>query len=90
MNDDLKKLRQQIDTADDELLQILARRVDIVRQVGLLKKANNMASLDEKRWRELLESNLLKAGSLNLSGDFIRKLYNLIHEYSLEIETKNK
>lgn len=90
MNDKLEDWRKQIDALDSELLHVLAKRIDIVREIGKYKKAQGIPPLDQKRWRAVLESQISKAELLNLSKDFIKKLYNLIHEYSLEIEANNK
>lgn len=90
MNDKLDNLRRQIDVFDEKLLLILARRIHIVREIGEIKKEHGVKPLDGKRWQGVLRSKLSKAHSLNLSEKFIEKLYNLIHEYSLEIESDKK
>lgn len=89
-NKSLEDWRKQIDAFDEELLHVLAKRINIVRKIGKLKKAHGISLLDEKRWQTVLESQFSKAELLNLSEDFIKKLYNLIHEYSLEIESESK
>lgn len=88
--DSLENWRKQIDGFDKDLLYTLAKRADIVREIGKFKKARNIAPLDQKRWQEVLQSKLLEAHALNLSEEFIEKIYNLIHEYSLEIESNDK
>lgn len=90
MNDKLDDWRKQIDALDEELLHILGKRINIVREIGKYKKANGIAPLDKERWQTVLESQLSKAQLHNLSEDFIKNLYDLIHEYSLEIEANNK
>ncbi len=86
----LKKFRQEIDEIDRELLAIMAKRVNLVREIGKVKKENNINPLDSKRWKEVLESRLSIAKSLNLSEEFIKNLYVLIHKHSLAIESKEK
>ncbi|MCJ7804330.1 chorismate mutase [Patescibacteria group bacterium] len=90
MDELLKNWRKQINKLDGELLNILAKRINIVREIGKHKKTYGIPSLDEKRWQEVLQSKLSKARSLNIPEKFIEKLYNLIHEHSLEIENKSK
>jgi chorismate mutase len=90
MNDELGGWRRQIDTLDEELLHILAKRVGVVREIGRYKSLNGIAPLDEKRWREVIESRLSKARVLKISEVFTMKLFNLIHEQALEIESENK
>ena len=90
MNDKLENWRKQIDALDEELLQILGKRINIVKEIGRYKKSNGIAPLDKKRWQTVLKSQLSRKELLNLSQDFIKKLYGLIHEYSLKIEANNK
>lgn len=90
MNNKLENWRKQIDALDEELLHILGKRYHIVRQIGAYKKAKGIPPLDQKRWQAILKSRLSKAEFYNLSKDFIKKLYDLIHQYSLEIESENK
>jgi chorismate mutase len=88
MNDELKLLRKQIDALDDELLEVLAKRIAIVRKIGVLKKTHDIEPLAEQRWRDVLKDKITKAPQLYLSENFITKLYNLIHEYAIEIQKK--
>ena len=88
--DYLDKLRKEIDDIDSEILNLLAKRTDTVRKIGRLKREHHLEPLDEKRWKEVLESRLSLAYSLNLSSDFIKKIYDLIHENSLAVENESK
>lgn len=90
MDNKLEDWRKQIDLLDEELLGVLAKRINLVREIGKFKRANHLSPLDKKRWRQVLESQLTKAQSLNLSKNFIKKIYDQIHKYALEIETDNK
>jgi len=90
MNDKLEYYRIQIDKLDDQLLGVLAKRINIVRKIGKFKKAHEIKPFDEKRWQEVLESKLSKAHILNLSKSFIKKLYDFIHAYSLEVERESR
>ena len=86
----LKNLRDKIDIIDDEIISLLAERTKIVREVGAFKKANNIKPLDEERFKEVLKSKAAKAQELDLPQELIEKIYNLIHEHSLEIEKSCK
>ena len=90
MDKSLERLREQIDALDEELLNILAKRINVVREIGKYKKARSIPPLDEKRWQEVLKSKLSKAHSWNVSETLVESLYNLIHEHSLEIENDGK
>lgn len=78
--------RDQIDKLDFQLLQILAERRKIVLEIGDYKKEQGLPPLDTQRWEQVLQSKISLAKDLDISPEFIRDLYNLIHEYSLELE----
>jgi chorismate mutase len=83
----LQRLRSMIDSADDELIQILAKRMDLVYQIGEYKKENDITILQIKRWNEIICMRLSKAKELGLSIDFIKKLLEILHEESIQIQT---
>lgn len=83
-------LREQIDLLDKELLIILSRRFEVVREIGKLKKKNGLKALDKKRWNQI-QINLSKSAKrLNLETKLIFCIYELIHEYSLKEQAKNQ
>jgi len=86
--DELFQLRKHIDALDEKLFRIMAERISVVRKIGKLKKKSNLPLLDIKRRDEIVTSILLNAKSLGLSESFAKKLFHLIHEYSLEIENE--
>jgi len=51
----LKKLRQQINHLDDELMQILSQRMKVSEKIGLYKKENGITILQTNRWNSILE-----------------------------------
>ncbi len=85
----LDELRSQVDALDEKLIQILAQRMDNARSIGQYKKVHGLQPLDQQRWQVVLQTQLSRAESLHLTEEFITKLYELIHEYSLEIEADN-
>ncbi len=83
----LNSLRSLIDSADDELIQILAKRMDLVNQIGAYKKQNDITILQIKRWNEIITMRLSKAGEMGLHQDFVKKLLEILHEESIRIQT---
>ncbi len=90
MTKSLAEYRKEIDKVDEELLTILAKRFDIVREIGRLKKERNISPLDVKRWEEILEKINTQAKKLNLPKEFVEKIYNEIHQTALFIEKNNE
>ncbi len=79
MKTKLEGLRKQIDEIDNSIVILLAKRMEIVKKVGKLKKVNNLPPLDNKRWKEIIKT---KKG-------FIRKIWGIIHDEALKIESRN-
>lgn len=89
MSDELEDWRKQIDQLDEEMLGLLSKRANIVRKIGKFKKAQNIPTIDKDRWNKVLTSMLSKSEELGLSKDFTRKLYDLIHKYSVKIQKES-
>ncbi|MBI5452912.1 chorismate mutase [Candidatus Gottesmanbacteria bacterium] len=84
----LEDLRKEIDNLDQELLQILAKRMETVKMIGSLKDAKGFPVLDEKRREELLRSIVEKAKSMNLGREFVEKVFNTIHDHAVDLQNK--
>lgn len=82
----LKELRAEIDRADNQILSLLSKRIDIVKKIGELKKAQGIKPLDKARFNKLLENKLAQAKNLNLREDFIKDIFHTIHKHSLREE----
>jgi len=88
----LKRFRQQIDALDVELLELLAKRLAIIKEVGAYKKLRNLPELDEQRWQKATAKRLAQAKNLDVSEELVANLFELLHSYTLKIESdiKNK
>lgn len=80
-------LRSKIDKIDDELVENLGKRMRIAEEIGIYKKENNVTILQLERWQEILKNAIEQGTYLGLSKDFIEKLYNVIHDESIRIQT---
>jgi chorismate mutase len=84
----LQNLRLQIDQLDDELLQILSKRMKIADAIGLYKKENNITILQAERWNTILDRAYKKNTPLNLSNEFIKKYFEAVHLESINHQNK--
>lgn len=60
----------------------------ISRQVGEYKKSNNIAILQTSRWDSLLAKVVEKGAEYGLSENFIKDVFNAIHEASVEVQNE--
>ena len=80
---ELQNLRAQIDIADQAILDTLGKRMKVAEAIGELKKDNNVAVLQNKRWNEILGKMVLEGEERNLSEEFILRLFKAIHQESI-------
>ena len=84
----LEMLRSRIDTIDNELLELLSSRVEIVKEIGKYKKENNVTALQVSRWSQLMENRVKLGAKMNLDDTFVKILFQLIHEDSVRMQTE--
>jgi chorismate mutase/prephenate dehydratase len=86
-SDPLAPLRREIDEADRQLIQILARRFEAVRRVGTLKGAEtDQPLLDSDRECRLQSSWLRDAEALGLPAPFARRMLKEILNQSRRLQ----
>jgi len=83
----LEQLRSEIDKIDAELLQILARRMDFVDEIGKYKKDNNITILQLKRWNKIIRDRLKTGLDAGLNKSFIQTLLEAVHNESIQRQT---
>lgn len=83
----LDELRYIIQKLDDELLELLAKRMAVSKQIGEYKRDNNITILQVSHWKKIIETGLEKGKLLDLPQTFIKGLYQLIHDESIRRQT---
>lgn len=83
----LAALRSEIDDIDDELLQLLARRMNVSSQIGEYKRENSLAIVQMDRWKQILSDHLETGMNLGLSKELIEKVFEAIHQASIQRQT---
>jgi 3-deoxy-7-phosphoheptulonate synthase len=82
-DDTLQGLRSQVDQCDNEILTMLAQRMQVVENIGQYKKDHNLTILQASRWNDVLEQSFKKGEKLGLSKDFIEKYLKAVHQESI-------
>lgn len=84
--DYLADFNRTLKNIDISLCCLLAERMQLVMQVGQIKKQNNIKALDNERWNSVLTSKTEIAEKLGANSNVIRELYTIIHDEALRIE----
>lgn len=81
--EDIRSLRAQIDELDNSLMELLANRFRLCREIGTFKKEHNMTILQTGRYNEILEKRGTQAGLCGMNPKFAAHIFELIHEESV-------
>lgn len=84
----LDKLRNQIDSIDQQYLELLAQRMEIVEKIGSYKKENNVAIFQLDRWEEIIATRIDLAEKIGLDKEFVLNFLKFVHKESIQIQTK--
>lgn len=83
---ELSDLRQQIDSIDRALLDLLHSRLALVEQVGEVKSLHGLPIYDPTREKSMLTKRRAEAESLGISGDLIEDILRRIMRESYTSE----
>ena len=79
----LHQLRSQIDECDNQLMDLLAKRMRVCREIGTYKKEHNMTIVQTNRYNEILEKRGAQASLCGMSPEFAAQIFEHIHEESV-------
>jgi chorismate mutase len=73
---------------DDQLIDLLGKRMKVADQIGALKKEQNVAVLQSRRWNEILGNMVLEGEQKGLSEEFVLRMFKAIHQESINHQEK--
>ncbi len=84
----LKPYRDRIDALDDQIVDLLAERIGIIREVGALKAAQNIPPVLQDRVDEVRERCAARAAEKGLDADMVRGLYDRLIRHCCDLEAE--
>lgn len=79
----LAVLRQEMDRIDNELLDVLNRRMQLSREIARYKKEHKIAIVQTDRYDEIVKTRVENAAKMGIPEEFTRNLMASIHEESV-------
>ncbi len=79
----LEELRERIDRIDDQLMELLAKRMRVSREIGEYKERHGMPVVQKERYEALMKQRVEMAERMGLDAAFIRNVLAVIHEESV-------
>ncbi|MDP5171817.1 MAG: bifunctional 3-deoxy-7-phosphoheptulonate synthase/chorismate mutase type II [Bacteroidia bacterium] len=84
----LENFRDQIDEFDRKLIEVIAERMKVVRQIGEYKRDNNITILQTSRWNQIIDERMEQARSLGLGEAIMREILGQVHQESIRQQTE--
>ncbi|MBO4370343.1 MAG: bifunctional 3-deoxy-7-phosphoheptulonate synthase/chorismate mutase type II [Paludibacteraceae bacterium] len=81
--ENLAELRKQIDSIDNDLLEMLAKRMRVSREIGTYKKEHNVQVLQAERYDEIMQKRVILGETLGMSGEFVKTYLEAVHAESV-------
>ena len=82
----IKPYRQKINDLDDRIIDLLAERLEVIREVGHLKAEKGVPAVIPERVEEVRERNAERASEKGLDPELVRELYTRLIDYSCNLE----
>ena len=85
MDKQILELRQQIDDLDEEIIQLLKKRMGISREVGKLKEKLDIPVEDKNSENEIID-RLTKQAGINLSEEQLIRIFTAVFKSSKQVQ----
>lgn len=88
----IQQLRRQIDELDNQMMEVLSKRMRVCREIGQYKKEHNMTVFQSNRYNEILEKRGAQASVCGVDPECAAHIFELIHQESVrqQIEIINQ
>ena len=86
--ENITMLRKQIDEIDNNLIELLAKRMRVSREIGQSKKEHGMTILQTARYSEILDKRGAQGSLLGIAPECVKSIFEAIHEESVNQQMK--
>lgn len=83
---DLETLREELDYIDNQIMEKVSQRYEIIRKIAEYKKANDLPMMQPQRVDFVLKKAKKFAGKYDLDEIFLTNMYRLIIDYACKLE----
>jgi chorismate mutase len=87
---ELLELRDSLDKIDKSIIELVAQRFEVTKNVGLLKKEHNLPSTDSSREQSQMENIRAFAETQGLAPDIAEKVLRLLIDETVRNHNKLK
>ncbi len=81
--ENLNELRKQVDECDNALIELIAKRMRVCREIGQYKKEHDMTIVQTSRYNEILEKRSAQGSLCGIDAECVKTIFQAIHEESV-------
>lgn len=82
----LAGFRNRIDGCDRQIVEILAKRMDIVKEISAYKNEHDLTVLQSERYNDIINNLIQEGRKFGLSENFVKNLFGMIHTESVNLQ----
>jgi chorismate mutase len=86
--ENLEGIRLDINNLDNQIMGLLAKRMILAEDIGVLKKQENVSILQNDIWKRTLSQMMAQGLRGGLSQDFVESFYKAVHQESIHHQQK--
>jgi chorismate mutase len=86
--ENLESLRTDINSLDNQVIGLLAKRMQLAEDIGVLKKQENVSILQSEIWKRTLQKMKDQGKRGGLTDSFIDAFYKAVHQESIHHQQK--
>ncbi|MCS0496636.1 chorismate mutase [Ancylobacter sp. MQZ15Z-1] len=84
----LAPFRAEIDAIDGEIVELLARRFEVVKHVIAVKRAEGLAALLPERVEDVVEKVMVRAETKGVPPELVEKLWRILIQWVIDYENE--
>ena len=86
--EEITRLRKEINRINNEILDKIAERADVAREIAKLKRRNGKPIVDAAREHAVLFEARKQAAEQGLNPDLVERIYQTIIDLCVKVEEK--
>jgi len=86
----INQLRKEIDKIDSEIIDLISRRIEIAKKIGIQKKKEKLSIVDKIREEKIKETWFLESRNKGLESKYLQNIMKEILKMSKEHQRRIK
>lgn len=86
LRNELLMYRSEIDIIDNNIIDLISKRMELAQKIGDYKRNNNIKILQISRWEQMLKNRIDRGVARGLNPQFVHKFLDVLHQESIDVQ----